>query len=344
MILCLVLLMALFILSAKAMNTWNVYKAEAAVTPVPTATVGPVSVTPGPYRATPSPTPAPATPVPTATPSYLNTGAQGQMVTDLQTRLQALGYYTGKIDGDYGNGTKNAVQLFQQVNGLDADGIAGQKTLAALYSDSAKPKPAPVDTLAGNIPLLVNKSHPLPAGFTPANLVTVKDLAGSLLIYERDTIQAVREAAEALIRMVQAAQADGITPWKLREAYRTIDDQQRIFDSRVKSYMDAGNTKSQALSITRREVADPGSSEHHTGLAFDLNVPGEYFVDTAQYLWLKRHCWDYGFILRYTDEKDEITGITGEEWHIRYVGVEHSQKMRDMDYCLEEYVEYLEKQ
>ena len=343
LVLCLVLLIATVIVGAQAMNTWNEYEAEAAVTPVPTATVRPVSVTPDPAKITPAPT---ASPVPTATPapSLLSSGAQGQMVADLQTRLQALGYYNGKIDGDYGSGTKAAVLAFQQVNGLDADGIAGQKTLTALYSDGAKAKPGPTDTLEGDIPLLVNRWNPLPAAFEPADLVTVKDLAGDLMTYERDDIQAVRQAAEALIQMIRAAKADGISPWKLREAYRTVADQQRIFNNRVKKYENEGHTHAQALSITRREVADPGSSEHHTGLAFDLNVPGAAFVDTAQYLWLKKNCWDYGFIMRYTDEKDDITGITGEEWHVRYVGVEHAQKMRDMDYCLEEYVEYLNGQ
>ena len=336
--LCAVLIAALALVGARAKNTWNVYAAEAAVTSAPTPTVRPISVTPDPKRATPTPEPTPA---PTATPEVLSSGSQGGTVADLQARLQELGYYTGKIDGDYGSGTKSAVKLFQELNGLEADGIAGQKTLGALYSGSAIAKPGPVDTLAGDIPLLVNKQNPLPAGFEPANLVKVKDIAGSLMTYERDDIQAVREAAEALAEMIRAAQADGITPWKLREAYRTVADQQRIFDNRVKSYVDAGNTRSQALSITRREVADPGCSEHHTGLAFDLNVPGAYFVDTAQYLWLKKHCWDYGFILRYTDEKDDITGITGEEWHVRYVGVDHARNMRDLDYCLEEYVAYL---
>ena len=344
MFLCLVLLVALVIVGARAMNTWNAYEAEAAVTPVPTATVRPISVTPDPNRVTPTPVPPTAPPTATPTPSLLGSGSQGQMVADLQTRLQALGYYTGKIDGDYGSGTKAAVKAFQQVNNLDADGIAGQKTLAVLYSENAVAKPGPVDTLKGDIPLLVNKWNPLPAAFEPADLVTVKELAGNIMTYERDSIQAVREATEALIRMIRAAEADGISPWKLREAYRTVADQQRIFNNRVKSYENDGHTHAQALSITRREVADPGASEHHTGLAFDLNVPGKTFLDTAQYIWLKRHCWDYGFIMRYTDEKDDITGITGEEWHVRYVGVDHAQKMRDLDYCLEEYVEYLNQQ
>ena len=103
-------------------------------------------------------------------------------------------------------------------------------------------------------------------------------------------------------------------------------------------------SRAKAISATRQQVADPGCSEHHTGLAFDLNVPGAYFADTAQYQWLSEHCWEYGFIMRYTDDKQDITGILGEEWHVRYVGVQHSMTIRQMGYCLEEYVDYLEKQ
>jgi len=191
----------------------------------------------------------------------------------------------------------------------------------------------------------VNAWNPLPEGFEPANLVRVKDVAGSLMTYEKDSIQGVREAVEALTRMLQDAVNQGCKPWKLREAYRTIADQKRIFNNRVNQYMNEnGLTRSQATSRTRQSVADPGCSEHHTGLAFDMNVPGQAFGDTAQYLWLKTHCWDYGFIMRYTDDKDDITGITGEEWHIRYVGVEHSKKMQELDYCLEEYIEWLQQQ
>ena len=344
-ILVAVMLTALAVVGARAMNAWNMYETEAAVTPTPSSTVLSISVTPDPSRVTPGPTAPPAptdSPAPTDAPKYLTVGAQGQMVSDLQTRLKELGYYEGQIDGDFGSGTKAAVEAFQQVNGLEADGIAGQKTLTLLYSDQALPKPGPVDTLEGSVPLLVNKWHPLSAAFEPRDLVRVKDVAGNIMTYERDDIQAVREAAEALTRMIRAAQADGVSPWKLREAYRTIADQKRIFNNRVNTYMKENElTRSQAVARTRQSVANPGESEHHTGLAFDLNVPGQSFGDTAQYVWLKQNCWDYGFIMRYTDEKDDITGIVGEEWHVRYVGVEHAQKMRDMDYCLEEYVDYL---
>ena len=350
MLLAALLLLGLVIIGAHALNTWDTYRAESAVTPVPTATVAPISVTADPDRpltasAAPAPTAVSHTAAPAPTPGNLAKGSKGEPVERLQTRLQELGYYTGAIDGDFGGGTQRAVEVFQRQNGLDADGIAGQKTLAALYSDAAKPISF-YDTLNTDQPILVNKWHPLPDDFEPADLVTVKDLAGDLLLYDDEKFQGVREAVEALIDMIRAAEADGVTPWKVGGAYRTIADQKRIFNNRVNQYMNGEEalTKAQATSRTRLTVADPGCSEHHTGLAFDLNVPGRYFVDTAQYIWLKQHCWDYGFIMRYTDEKEDITGIIGEEWHVRYVGLDHAKKIQELGYCLEEYIDWLNQQ
>ena len=336
-----VLLFVLFFVALRGMNAWDVYHQEAAVTPVPTPTVRPISVTQAPDFAT-------YTPVPTQTPSVLVNGSAGEAVSRLQQRLKELGYYTGAVDGQFGSGTQKAVIIFQKQHGLSADGAAGQKTLSVLYSENAQaivitPTPEPIDILKGEIPLLVNASHPLPENFEPGNLVKVKDITGEIMTYADPNTQGVREAVEALKEMIQAAEQDGIAPWKLREGYRTIKDQQRIFNNYVEKYMTQNNlSRSRAISATRQTVADPGCSEHHTGLAFDLNVEGETFGDTAQYVWLQKHCWEYGFIMRYTDEKQDITGILGEEWHVRYVGVEHSLRIRELDMCLEEYVAYLE--
>ena len=74
------------------------------------------------------PTPEPA----------LSNGSQGEKVEELQKRLQALGYYTGEIDGQFGPGTREAVVAFQKNNGLDADGLAGTETLGVLYSQNAR--------------------------------------------------------------------------------------------------------------------------------------------------------------------------------------------------------------
>lgn len=287
------------------------------------------------------------TPTPSATPAMLSSGSSGDEVKALQSRLQQLGFYSGVLDGDYGKGTRAAVKLFQAQHGLDDDGIAGQKTLEMLYSNDAQPMlvtptPAAVQVLAGSRPLLVNRQHPVTSDFAPADLVNLSEYCDSSLVkIKYDGTQGVREAADALLRMLEAAKADGITNWQVSAAYRSYADQQRIFDNKVKSFQN--NNPDWSLSRCRSAasvtVADPGASEHHTGLAFDMTVPNtSMFLGTKQCTWLHQHCWEYGFILRYTDEKQQITGFAGEAWHIRYVGTEHSLAMQQSGQCLEEYL------
>ena len=287
------------------------------------------------------------TPTPSATPAMLSSGSSGDEVKALQSRLQQLGFYSGVLDGDYGKGTRAAVKLFQAQHGLDDDGIAGQKTLEMLYSSAAQPMlitptPAAVQVLADSQPMLVNRQHPVASDFAPADLVNLSEYCDSSLVkIKYDGTQGVREAADALIRMLEAAKADGITNWQVSAAYRSYADQQRIFDNKVKSFQN--NNPDWSLSRCRSAasvtVADPGASEHHTGLAFDMTVPNtSMFLGTRQCTWLHQHCWEYGFILRYTDEKQQITGFAGEAWHIRYVGTEHSLAMQQSGQCLEEYL------
>lgn len=116
--------------------------------------------------------------------------------------------------------------------------------------------------------------------------------------------------------------------------YRTYDYQQNLFDSSV-----ARN----GLEHTRRYVAQAGGSEHHTGYAVDLwslNT-GTYLECTGEYSWLSENCHKYGFILRYTAEKEEYTRIGPEGWHFRYIGVPHSYIVTENDFCYEEYIDYL---
>lgn len=343
-LIALLLIVIIFILQQKTTDLQNTYQYEASITPVPSPTLRPIVTQQAIVTYSPAPTKYSA---PTATPSVLRTGSRGEMVLQMQTRLAELGYYDGELDGQFGTGTKAAVQSFQRQNGLTTDGEAGTKTLTALYADTAIAYEVPVLPQGNNdFLILVNRKNSLPKDYTPSNLVKVKDIVGNRMTYANEDALAVREAAEALAVMLDAAIADGIQPWKLRESYRTYEQQKRIFDSNVQSLLDSNRYSSRADAIvhTRLTVADPGQSEHHTGLAFDLNVEGRTFGDTAQYAWLARHCWEYGFIMRYTDENEDITGFLGEEWHIRYVGVEHSMKMKELGYCLEEYLEAVKAQ
>ncbi|MEG0125230.1 MAG: M15 family metallopeptidase, partial [Clostridia bacterium] len=107
---------------------------------------------------------------------------------------------------------------------------------------------------------------------------------------------------------------------------------------RVKEFEAQGMNHKKAVSATSQTVADPGTSEHHTGLAFDITVKGTTFKGTEQQKWLQKHCWDYGFVIRYQEDKEAITGFLAECWHVRYVGLNHSIAMRDGNLCLEEYL------
>lgn len=279
----------------------------------------------------------------------LNTGSKGADVIRLQSRLIELGFLDGEADGDYGAATRSAVRRFQTVAELDADGIAGQDTQSLLYSDAAPSAPlpqAPVDVLATDLPILVNKEFPIQDGFMPADLVNLKEVCDPKLVkIKYDTLQGVKTAVDALITMLEAAKADGITRWQVSAAYRSYETQESLLNSKINSYRqkNPGWSRSKARSAALKTVAEPGASEHHLGLSFDVNVPGtDAFLGTKQCTWLHAHCWEYGFIIRYQKGKENITGFSAEAWHIRYVGTEHSYLIRDNNFCLEEYLDWVE--
>ena len=279
----------------------------------------------------------------------LTVGAKGDEVTKLQQRLKELGYLSSKVDGKFGGGTKRAVIAFQRRNGLNTDGEAGADTLAKLYSEEAVAAPGEekTDVLAGDVPMLLNKEHSVDEFFTPADLVNIKDVLGTKLakIKYKNTM-GVRTAVEALKAMLEAAKADGLgKKWQIAAGYRSWDQQVSMLNQKVNAYKkkNKGWSSSKARRAALKSVAEPGSSEHHLGLAFDINKQGSSsFAGTKHSQWLNEHCWEYGFIIRYTKEKEAITGFVAEPWHIRYVGVEHAMYMKEHDLCLEEYIQGIE--
>ncbi len=270
-------------------------------------------------------------------------------VAAMQQRLAELGYYTGTVDGISGSGTKKAITLFQQQHGLTADGIYGPATAGILFSDSAHvilttPTPDPNEIpglMANGYPILVNDDNYIPDGYQTVYLVNLKDYCDSSLVNIKGSeILGEKYAVDALMVMLQAARDEGLKGWQVNAGYRSIQYQQELFDERVYAYRQEGYSGTQARAKVRQTVADPGASEHHTGLAFDVAVTGEAsFAATKQSVWLAQHCWEYGFIIRYPLDKTAITGISYEPWHIRYVGTAHSLIMRDENLCLEEYID-----
>ena len=115
-------------------------------------------------------------------------------------------------------------------------------------------------------------------------------------------------------------------------SYRTTEFQQQLYDQDL---ADTGNSESD-------RVAKPGFSEHETGYAFDFSETVNNDYDgTGDFAWINENCYKYGFILRYPENKVNITKIKYEPWHFRYVGVPHAYYMTKNDLCLEEYIDLL---
>ncbi len=119
---------------------------------------------------------------------------------------------------------------------------------------------------------------------------------------------------------------------QILSGYRTLEYQQYLYDKETVEGL----------------TAQAGYSEHHTGLTFDIKVwytqeNRSEDLNAAEQAWIVQNCAKYGFILRYTDNKQDITGILNEDWHFRYVGVAHATYMVEHDLCLEEYIALLRK-
>ncbi len=159
--------------------------------------------------------------------------------------------------------------------------------------------------------VVVNKTRPLqPKDYTPSDLVGVGN--GQ---------QMRAEPAKALQTMIQDAKTQGLNIRPL-SGYRSYTTQVSVYNNEVRTY-------GQAVADT--QSARPGTSEHQTGLAIDIGGGGcgieDCFGNTAEGKWVAANAYKYGFIIRYTPDKDHITGYRYEPWHIRYVGVELATEM-----------------
>ena len=152
-----------------------------------------------------------------------------------------------------------------------------------------------------------------------------------------------KRASAYLVEMIEAARADGIQ-LQLISTYRDLETQYRLFNNKVNEYLNMGYGQEDAEKNASQWVAIPGTSEHGTGLAADIVSAtksyelNESFAQSEEFEWLYANCTKYGFILRYPKDKLEITKITYEPWHYRYVGKEAAQEIMERGICLEEYV------
>lgn len=155
--------------------------------------------------------------------------------------------------------------------------------------------------------MIVNKTYALPQSYQPGGMTA--------------------ETKAAFAELQAGATADGLSIVSVSD-YRSYETQDTLYHNYVaRDGQEAADTFS----------ARAGHSEHQTGLAIDCNYAGDAFNDTAEAKWLAENAWKYGFIVRYPQSKESITGFKYESWHIRYVGKEMADKITKSGLCLEEY-------
>lgn len=178
---------------------------------------------------------------------------------------------------------------------------------------------------------LVNDWNPVPANYE-AGVTMVK--AGTM---NQSVDSRIKGATDDLLK---AGAKHGIN---VVSGYRSASHQATLYWRRVNQYRAQGKSDAEAQRLTGTIIKRPGYSEHNCGLAVDLGGSGNFrleedFEQTAAYKWLIENCAEYGFILRYPQGKEEITGVTFEPWHYRYVGVEAAKEIMSRGLCLEEYL------
>lgn len=150
-----------------------------------------------------------------------------------------------------------------------------------------------------------------------------------------------KRAISYLKEMINEMYKDNITGIWVQSAYRSYEKQEELFNRQVQQNKNKGKSEEEAQRLAQTVVQRPEMSEHNLGLAADFNTVTNEFENTKAFDWLQKNADKYGFILRYPKDKQDITKITYESWHWRYVGSEHAKEMKEKGYCLEEYIDYL---
>ncbi len=174
-----------------------------------------------------------------------------------------------------------------------------------------------------NLLMLVNKYNYLAKDFEVPNLVKVEE-------YAKEGMYLEEKAKDAFIKMANDIKKEG---YNLRaiSTYRTYDYQSNLYNNYAKC---------DGVNNADTYSARPGFSEHHTGLAIDVdNITKIYtdFEDTDEFTWMQENAYKYGFILRYPKDKENITGYIYEPWHYRYVGLSVAKYIHENNLTFEEY-------
>lgn len=192
--------------------------------------------------------------------------------------------------------------------------------IATIYSKTQRPMASTPTQAADDDLVLVNQQNPLNEEQLPTNLINLFEQPRSYELFSGEILLRPH-VATALQQMIADANKEGLPHFIVMSGYRTLAEQQELYNDMGANY-----------------AMKPGYSEHHTGLALDIGST-ETTMDVApEGAWLASNAWRYGFILRYPADKVAITGIEFEPWHLRFVGLPHSQIIYEQNLALEEYV------
>ena len=174
---------------------------------------------------------------------------------------------------------------------------------------------------------IINTKYPLPDSYAPT---LSNAISGS-------NIQLDSRVSERYAEMYAAAKLSGcvLTPYS---GYHSYALQETNHNRKVNFYVNQGISAEEANQKASAQVLPAGCSEHNAGLAMDIVSASSDFINTKEYKWLCENAHNYGFILRYPEDKTAITGMNFEPWHWRYVGTQAAKEIKEKNQCLEEYL------
>ena len=201
--------------------------------------------------------------------------------------------------------------------------------------------------------LLVNTKNPLASDYVPDDMIDVKSTrkdgrnTQKLRLYAAKALEALMLEGEAC-KIIDTKTPSGY-PLSVMSAYRSYSYQAQLFNTYVSQEMNSNKslTRAEAEKIVETYSCRAGTSEHQSGLCVDMHTlwsAGQAFAKEDEAKWLAENCYKFGFILRFPEDKmDKTGGIIYEPWHFRYVGRYHATQMHELNMCLEEYIEHLNK-
>ena len=184
--------------------------------------------------------------------------------------------------------------------------------------------------------VLVNKTNTVGPEYAPADLIDVVNTRG-----DREARMMRYTAEKALEALFIEMSAAGYPDVSVTSAYRSYEEQDGLYSSYVQNEIWSGLSEEDAVAKVDTYSARPGTSEHQTGLCCDMhNLPAadQAFAEQPAYAWLKDNAWKFGFIERFPEGKEEVTGYSFEPWHYRFVGRKAAAKIYNQGITLEEYL------